>query len=165
MSAAIVESKAIWDYANLLEVTIDRPAKDVWPHFFGIKNAAWSLPQQETYLQIAGQPGEVGEVYSLASAAYGVLWFFEAIEVVPERRLVLKITYASDKNSERKLSGYDCFALSEVAGRTTVGLQQAFALPVQRDTDLQLETERQDRMLFGILQKLKRTVENDREAS
>jgi len=157
----------MWDYSMILEVTIDRPAKDVWPYFFGEKNATWSKSE---YTIVAGQEGEVGYTYSMDSPKYGVTYFFEAIRVKPEKELVVKITYRElvEKmeagQDVRKLMGYDMFELKEVAGRTTVAFQQAFAQPLEvPEDDLGAHTESTDKFLTEIFQNLKKSVESSKQ--
>jgi hypothetical protein len=156
------EAKAMWDYSTIVEVTIDRPAKDVWPYFFGHYKSAWSLPDNKTYTTIAGQAGQVGEIFAMDNplSDRGGQLLFEAINVKAQKMIVLKISYTESATSERKLSGYDFVTLNEVAGRTTVVLQQAFELPAEPQSDLNLQAEQQDDMLAGIFQKLKSMVEN-----
>lgn len=148
-----------WDYANTLEVTIDRPATAVWPFFFGKKKDQWT---RSDYTTVAGEPGKAGEVFMHEYTVLGErsFFFYEAIKVIPERELVLKITYKKKAEDKTELIGYDLLALKETAGRTTVELQQLVAFPttVSR-TDLNLETEKHDQFLADILQGLKKLVE------
>jgi hypothetical protein len=139
----------MWDYSNLTEVTIDRPASVVWPYLFRPKADIWS---KTAYTTVAGEPGKVGETYAMPYQGGELL--FEAITVQPEKRLVLKILHKESSKAQSNLAGYDLIRLSEVAGRTTVTLQQVFALPVEPDT------ERHDDFLAEIFQDLKTMVEN-----
>src|SRR4051812_15991070 len=63
-----------WDYSFITEITIDRPANEVWPYFFGRKREMWS---RVTYIEISGEPGKVGEIYAMADAFHGRRTFFE----------------------------------------------------------------------------------------
>ena len=160
--------KAMWDYSGMVEVTIDRPARDVWPFFFGTKKDMWT---EANYKTVAGQSGQVGEVYVMAYQGASVPQLgdqaappraqlaFEAIKVNPEKQLVLKITFKEHENAAWKLCGYDFVTVKEVSGGTTVVLQQALELPVEPNTNLAVETERHDSFLAGIFQTLKRMVE------
>jgi uncharacterized protein YndB with AHSA1/START domain len=152
------EASQMWDFAKFLEVTIDRPAKDVWPYLFGKKCAAWTKTE---YTPIAGEPGKLGEIYEMAYplANQGGHIRFETIKVDPERHLVLKITYKKNDKSERRLVGYDFNTLREVNGRTTLFFQQASELPVDPTEDLNSLTEKHDKFLAEIFQDLKRVVE------
>jgi hypothetical protein len=150
--------ESIWDYSVIMAVTIDRPAKDVWPYLFGHKKDIWTEVQ---YTAIGGESEKVGEIYTDANPFHGAQLFYEAIKVMPEKQLVLKITYRKDPRDERRLTGYDFVALNEVAGRTTVFFQQAFALPVDAPKhDLNLESAQHDKELADIFQNLKKVVEN-----
>lgn len=153
-----------WDYSGITEVTIDRPARHVWPYFFEHKEKLWD---EQHYTKIAGELGKVGEIYMQTFPGGGQV-FMEAIKVKPEKQLVLKLTYRENEKSESRLVGYDLHVLNEVAGRTTVVFQQVFALPVDALTvdmgknDLELATEKQDKTLAHIFQNLKRMVEDSR---
>src|SRR5882762_5137121 len=114
--------RRLWDYSVILEVTILRPAKDVWSHFVGKKKDIWT---KSDYATIAGKTGEVGEIYTHAHRFHGLQLFYEAIKVKPEEQLVLKITSKENETDEGNLIGYDFFTLNEVAGHTTVVFQQA----------------------------------------
>lgn len=144
----------MWDFSKFLEVTIDRPAKEVWPYLFRKKTDVWS---RTDYTTVAGEPGKVGEVNAVAFQ--GGQLCFEAIKVKPEKHLVLKITYRKNDESEKKLSGYDLFTLNEVEDRTTVVFQQAIELPIDPIEDLTLLTEKHDKFLADIFLDLKRMVE------
>jgi hypothetical protein len=148
-TAYLDEGRAMWDYAYEVEVLIDRPAKDIWPYFFGDKKNAWTKTDHRA---VAGESGKVGEVYG--TAYRDTQLFYDAITVKPEEQLVLKITYKESEAGEPKLCGYDFITLKEVEGRTTVTLQQVFALPMEP------ETEKHDRFLVDIFQNLKRMVES-----
>lgn len=146
----------------MIQVTIDRPAKNIWPYFFGQKEELWS---EQHYIHVAGEAGKVGEIYMQMIPGGGGQVFMEAIKVEPERQLVLKLTYKKTEGTDSRLIGYDFHTFHEVAGHTTVVLQQAFALPIDAladDTgrnDLELATEKQDKLLVHMFQNLKRIVE------
>jgi len=140
----------MWDFSNITEVTIDRPAKVVWPYLFRPHNDIWS---RTAYTTTAGEPGKVGETYAMAFQ-YGGQLLFETITVDPVRRLVLKILQRENANSKSTLVGYDFITLSEAAGKTKVMLQQAFELPVEP------ETAKHDKFLYDIFQDLKTMVES-----
>lgn len=157
--------RTVWDYSGVFEVTIDRPAKEVWPYFFGDKKEIWA---KSGYTAVAGESGKVGEIYANAHThtSNGDRAYFEAITVKPERQLVLKITVKEGGKAERTLVGYDFFTINEVAGRTTVVLAQAFALPLDiPKAGLNLKTKKQDKMLADMFQNLKRVVENSRQTT
>jgi hypothetical protein len=89
MASSIDTTRAIaatptWDYANTIEVTIGRPAKDVWPFFFGDKKDVWT---RSDYSTIAGKPGQTGEIFMHEYVVFGnrSFFFYEAIKVVAER--------------------------------------------------------------------------------
>lgn len=148
--------KTIWDYSAIIEVVINRPAKDIWPYLFGVKEEIWT---KQHYRRIAGEPGEVGEIY--VQTFPGGQLLYETINVKPEKQLVLKMTYKEHEKDERTLYGYDFLTLSEVEGHTTLVLAQAFALPIDTPKkDLNLETKKQDKMLDEIFEGLKRLVES-----
>jgi hypothetical protein len=144
----------VWDFSKLLEIIIDRPAKDVWPYLFRKKNDVWS---RTAYTTVAGEPGKVGEIYEMPFQ--GGQLAFQAIKLNPEKQQVLKITFRGNEKSERKLVGYDLFTLSEAAGRTTVVFQQAIELVVDPKENLELLTAKHDKFLTEIFQDLKRMVE------
>jgi hypothetical protein len=155
------EDRPVWDYAGIAEVTIDRPARNVWPYFFGTKEEAW---QGIHWVHVAGEQGQVGEVYKNSFEFHGrrITAFYEAVKVTPERRLVLKMTYRENDSPRSNLMGYELFTLNEVAGHTTVVLQQAFVIPVKESKDeLVRETSQQDKELADLAQKLKHLVESD----
>jgi hypothetical protein len=149
-----------WNYAGIAEVTIDRPARDVWPYFFGDKEVVWMGIH---WIHVTGESGQVGEVYKNSFMFHGnrISAFYEAIKVTSERHLVLKMTYTENDSSKRNLMGYELFTLNEVAGHTTVVLQQAFAIPVSEPKeDLNRETRQQDTELADLAQKLKKLLES-----
>jgi hypothetical protein len=155
-AASANADRQLWDYSGIAEVTIDRPAKDVWPYLFGAKEESWT---KQHYTHIAGEPGKVGEIYVYTFP--GGQLFYEAINVKPEKQLVLKISYRQNEKGESRLAGYDYLTLNEVAGHTTVVLQQMAALPVDMpNSDLSQASEKQDTMLADIFQTLKKTVES-----
>jgi len=157
-TARAITDRSIWDYSIIMEVTIDRPAKDVWPYFFGDKKNIWTM---EHFTTIAGEPGTVGEVYTQAYRGGQIQ--YETINVKPGIQLILKITYKQDEKDEERLVGYDFVTLNEVADHTKVVLQQAFALPVDiPKEDLAVETPKQDKKLADVLQNLKKLVENSK---
>jgi hypothetical protein len=154
-----VSSTADWDYSAIFDVVIDRPAKDVWPYFFGRKRDAWA---EHDFVPIAGEPGKVGEIYASGERKlHGVRWIMYTIRAKPEKQLVLKMTYQANDKAEEKLGGYDIIELKESAGRTTVGFRQAVAVSIDAldQKDLKVVTEEQDTFLNKILQNLKRMVE------
>jgi hypothetical protein len=148
----------MWDFSKFLELTIDRPTKDVWPYLFRPKNDVWS---KTAYTTVAGKPGKVGEIYEMAYPLenQGGLLSFEAITVELEKHIVLKIAYKKDEKSARQLSGYDFFTLKEESGRTTVFFQQATELPVDPGTDFSHLAEKHNMFLDDIFQDLKKAVE------
>jgi uncharacterized protein YndB with AHSA1/START domain len=148
--------RPMWDYSVIMELTIDRPAKEVWSYFIGEKKNIWT---RSSYTTVAGEVGQLGEIYTHAHRAHGNQGFYEAIKVVPEQQLVLKITYRENEDDEPTLAGYDFFSLKEVAGHTTLFFQQAFALPVDQK-DFDRASEEQDKKIVDIFQNLKRAVEN-----
>jgi hypothetical protein len=153
---ALDEERLVWDYACTINVTIDRPANEVWPYFFGEKEESWT---EDHYTRVAGQPGRVGEIY-WASHPLGGRVFFEATKVDPESELILKITWALREGDQRQVVGYDLIELRETAGRTAVSLRQVLALPVAVPKDRHAaEAEKQTQMLTRIFQNLKRLVE------
>jgi len=139
----------MWNYSFISEVTIARPARDIWPYLFGKKNAAWS---RTAYTIVAGEEGKVGYTYSMASFGESQL-YFETIRAKPEKEMVLKILWKDNPKSEPRLAGYDFFTLTEQAGRTKVLFLQGFELPVEP------QSEKHDEFLAEILQNLKRMVE------
>jgi hypothetical protein len=149
---------AVWDYSVFMELPIHRPASTVWAYFVGDRKNIWT---KSDYKTVAGETGQVGEVYTHAHTVYGAQLFYEAIKVKPDRQLVLKITYRRHEKDDRKLMGYDFIALNEVAGQTTLTFQQALAMPLEMlEDDLRFATEKQDRRLAEIFQNLKATVES-----
>jgi hypothetical protein len=158
----------IWDYSVIMQVTIDRPVKKVWPYLFGDKEKLWT---KVDYKRVAGEPGRVGDLYMQeypATPAYpGGQLFYEAIKVTPEKQIVLKITRKENDKDESRLIGYDFETLNEVAGHTTVVLQQAAAFPVNNLPNKQ-ENDKQDNkmladqntMLADIFRNLKTAVES-----
>src|SRR5882724_2693263 len=99
----------MWNYSIILDVMIDRPVRDIWPYFFGKKNAAWSRTE---YTIVAGEEGKVGYTFSMASFGESQL-YFEVIRAKPERELVLKILWKDNPKSELRLAGYDFFTFTE----------------------------------------------------
>jgi hypothetical protein len=157
VSNRVNDQAIIWDYVNRLEVRIARPAKDIWPHFFGDKKQVWS---KTNYTAVAGTPGGVGEIYRMADPAHHTHFFFEAIRVQPHELLVLKISHARASEGEPQLMGYDSISLSEQEGYTSVVLHQVFSLPLDRAAQgTQEESRKQDQMLADIFQTLKQIVE------
>lgn len=149
----------MWDFAGIVKVIIDRPAGQVWPHFFGDRKEIWSKAK---YIPISGEPGKVGEIYAMAESFRQGRFLFEAIKVESEQHLVLKITYQDDATSEQVLSGFDFISLTEISGQTTVTLQQAFSAPVQlSEADRVAETEKHAAMLRSIFRGLKGLVESE----
>lgn len=144
----------IWNFTKFVETTIERPAHVVWPYLFREKVDVWT---RTPYTTVAGEAGKVGEIYEMSFE--GGTFAFETIAATPEKRLVLKILYQQGAESERKLSGYDFFALHEVAGRTTVTFNQAVELLVDLKEDLSSRTETHGKFLTDIFQDLKRMVE------
>jgi hypothetical protein len=149
---------AVWDYSVFMELPIRRSARTVWAYFVGDKKNIWT---KSDYKTVAGETGQIGEVYTHAHTVYGAQLFYEAIKVTPERQLVLKITHRRHEKDDRQLMGYDFIALNEVAGQTTLAFQQALAMPLEMLQDeLHLATEKQDRRLAEIFQNLKATAES-----
>lgn len=155
------EHRLLWDFAFSGEVTIGRPAREVWPYFFGDKKN-WSGAE---YTTVSGEPGQVGEVYVMnrpSHASHGSRMFYEAIKIEPHKEIVLKITCQDGEGAERQLLGYDWVSLRESEGQTLVILQQAFTKWVDAATDLKREAERQHAFLPGIIQSLRQWVEEGR---
>jgi hypothetical protein len=143
-----------------VEVTIERPAGDVWPHFVGDKKNVWT---KSDYTTVAGEPGKLGEIYTHAHRVHGVQAFYETIRVTPERHLVLKITCRENDNDELRLMGYDFVTLKEENGWTTVTFQQGLVLPVAAaESNLRRKTEQQDQRLVELFGNLKAIVEDSR---
>lgn len=148
-----------WDYAYVTEVTILRPAADVWAHFVGKAKDRWT---GSDYSTVAGEVGAIGEVFTHAHRFNGVRLFYEAIKVKPKRLWVLKITYEDNETHQRHLIGYDFHTFRESAGATTVVFEQALALPRALVKDnFVAATERQDRKLTELFENLKRVAEAD----
>jgi uncharacterized protein YndB with AHSA1/START domain len=149
--------KAIWDFSVILNVTIGRPPMDVWSFFLGEKKNVWTMSE---YTTIEGEVGEVGEVYTHAHRVHGFQVLYEAINVNPERHLVLKITIRESTEEKGHLMGYDFITLKEVAGGTVVGFQQATALPVEKTVEeLHALTLQHNERIVGLFQNLKKVVE------
>src|SRR4051812_16316266 len=83
------------EYAIQLSVssTIDRPAKEIWPHFIGKNKEDWHYnTDSKTYTvfeTVAGDPGEVGEVWREAYSEKPVppvhpqLNVYQLVKVIP----------------------------------------------------------------------------------
>jgi len=151
-------SSKMWDFSTILEVTIDRPAKEVWPYFHGKNKDAWT---KTDYRTVKGQSGQVGELYDMVYPMpnQGGRLGFETLKVKADKHLIIKITYQKHEGGNRELSGYDFLTLNEVAGRTTVVLLQASWLPVDPPTDCDHEAQKHNTFLTDILQHLKKLVE------
>jgi hypothetical protein len=150
---------ATWDYVNSLAITVNRPASKVWPFFFGTKKDIWT---RSAYRTIAGEPDQIGEIFMHEYVVLGapLYFFYEAVRVIPERELALKITFQRQAAGSRELIGYDVINVNEIAGRTTVVLQQLIAFPTDiPQSTLALETEKHNQFLTDILQGLKQMVE------
>jgi hypothetical protein len=148
------DQQQIWNSSKFLEVTIDRPAKVVWPYLFRKNNDVWS---RTAYTTVAGHSGQVGEIYEMPFE--GGFLAFEAITVTPDRHLVLKITFRNPDDERRNLCGYDFFTLKEHEGGTTLAFQQAVQLTVDKTENLVERTEKHSRFLSEIFEDLKRMVE------
>jgi len=154
---------SLWNYSVHMDVTINRPAKDVWPYFVGDKKDQWAGLKGEPikYTTIAGEPGKVGEVYTHSFLYQGYHLYYEAIAISQDSEIVLKITYNKNEKDPRRLAGYDLISLSEAGGRTRIDFHQAFALPVQAAKgDLASLSKVHNQELTDAFQELKRTVEN-----
>ena len=152
-------SKPVWNYAALVEVTILRPTRNVWAYFIGSKKNIWTKSEYST---VAGEVGQVGEIYTHAHTFNGVQAFYEAVKVSPERHLVLKITHKRSAEQAGQLVGYDLLTFRESAGQTTVMFQQVLTLPVDMlEGDLRVATENQDKRVADLFQNLKAVVECD----
>jgi uncharacterized protein YndB with AHSA1/START domain len=158
--AGTIADGRTWDYLAITEVTIDRPAREVWPYFFGHKRELWS---EYNYVVTAGESGQVGEIYETAdSTLHGVRWIMETIRAEPERLLVLKMLYQEADSPEQVVAGCDIFEFTEVEGHTTAAFRQFLSVPrhLLPQDDLDRETKEKNIFLARILQTLKRMVEN-----
>lgn len=151
------EQRPLWDFAAMVEVTIDKPARSIWPYFFEKKKEIWSNAE---YVPVAGESREVGELYMMTTRpTRGGHLFYETINLVPEKYLALKITHREDEGKERKLVGYDIVSLHEAAGHTTAMLHQVFTFSVEPELDRVKGTQRQEGFLNEIMRNLKAAVE------
>jgi hypothetical protein len=148
----------MWDFSTILEVTIDRPAKFVWPYFHGKNKDTWT---KTDYRTVSGQSGQVGEIYDMVYPMpnQGGRLGFETLQVKTDKHLIIKFLYQRHEGGPRVVSGYDFITLNEVAGRTTVVLLQASYLPVDPATDCDYEAQKHNTFLADILQHLKKLVE------
>lgn len=151
------EDHTVWDYSFIIELPIDRPARDVWPHFIGKRKDVWT---GSDYMTVAGEPGEAGELFTHAHKFNGVPVFYEAISVEPQKHWVLKITCGDGNEGSRRLIGYDFHTFDEADGHTVFWFHQALALPRSLiKEEFSVATERQNRRLTELFQKLKAVIE------
>jgi hypothetical protein len=155
------QTMMIWDYAITLQIQIERPPETVWPWFFGDKKAIWTRSEYETVSGEEGRPGAVFmHQYAVLDTRY--YYYYEAIRLLEQRELVLKITCRkSESDTSGALIGYDVIRLEPRADHSMVTLQQFVAFPTDLErSDLAGESEKHDRFLAGILEDLKRLVEH-----
>lgn len=105
------DTKRTLNFVTRAEVTIDRPAKDVWPCFMDM--GAWMADAHFKY--VAGQPGKEGEV-RLYWEKNDPAYLIEAILVAPLERYVLKVVPQQGSD----LVAFAAFDFNEAGGKTKV---------------------------------------------
>ena len=106
--------------ASYAEITINRPAKEIWPYILNLN--AWVANRR--YENISGNPGSVGEL-TKASALdengeliKGEFYFLKTIKIIPFKYYLFKATSAEDYSVE--FSGFDSLTLIEQGNKTRV---------------------------------------------
>lgn len=95
------------------EITIDRPAKEVWPHFLNME--AWMAGMRLQHID--GPNGEVGEVRLVTSTNREKPendYFIQTVRVTPLEQYVVKVV----PKRREQYAGYADFSFTETDGKT-----------------------------------------------
>ncbi len=111
---AAAQERAAINLVTHSEVTIDRPATDIWPLI--IDPSAWKAGA--TLKHRSGPAGKVGEILAAMEPGNGekVTFLVENVELAPNERRTIKLYTPGGT-----LIGYATWSLRAGAGRTVVG--------------------------------------------
>jgi hypothetical protein len=111
-SASAASTQRTFDLILRSEITINRPAKEVWPHFLNMD--VWMTDNR--FQTIEGQCGEEGEVRLVRpkEATLYSAYFIKTVRATPFAQYVLKVI--PEKGND--YFGYADFSFTEADGKT-----------------------------------------------
>lgn len=110
--AASLEREKRLDLILRTEITIDRPVKEVWPHFLNME--AWMVGHR--FQPIEGQPGEEGQIRLVMPEGEKPenYYFIETVRATPFAQYVVKVVPRTRDN----FAGFADFSFTEIDGKT-----------------------------------------------
>ena len=150
--------------ASYAEVTIDHPAKEIWPHILNL--GGWV--KNRSYETLSGEPNQEGELIKASALGddgkvlEGEYYYLKTIKVIPLKYYLFKAFSAEDYSVE--FDGFDSFTLVEEGNTTRVIFNANLEYKVSKMSEQELEnlakkmTHSAEKRWAGHLQRLNELV-------